>query len=406
MAESSSGAIRPGIDLHAPPNQANPFPIYAVLRDQYPVCQLEPDGLWAISRHDDVRYALEHPNLFSSAGFKTLIQPDWIREECKRDLFMVLDDPPEHTRRRALVSKGFSYRVIQELVPLMRQTSSSLLQDIRRGRSTEFLKHFAFPYVGTIIGHIVGTIDSQSLDELYGWVKLMGKNTPVRPDDEYIEALEAAILKQNAYFDDVILDRRAHPREDLVTQLMKAEVDGEKMTDRMLRNVLELLVGSGFHTTLHALCNSMIQLSERPDIASRLAGDFDLIPKFIEEILRHNTPVHYLFRQTTTDVTLSGVTIPAGAFVLVLLASANRDPACFPEPNIFDMSRQNLKQHLAFGCGPHLCIGANLALLEIKTALETILGISDRISCPPVDELEWNFSSMIRGVDSLPVTFN
>ena len=406
MPETDNGRTRPGVDIHSPANQANPYPTYAHLRQHHPVCQLEPDGMWAVSRYDDARFVLTHPELFSSSGFKALLHQDWIREDCRRDLPMVMDDPPEHTKYRGLVSKAFAHRVINALAPLMDETARGLIRQIRRGQEVDFLNRFAFPYVGTIIGHVAGTVDSQSLDELHHWVKLVEKNTPMRPDDAYIQALEAAILKQNAYFDAVIADRRTHPRQDLVTELLNAEVDGHRLTPVMLRNVLDLLIGSGFHTTLHALGNCVVRLAQGPDILASLVRQPGLIPAFIEEVLRLEPPVHYVFRQATGAVTVSDTTIPAGAFVVVLLAAANRDPARFANADDFDMTRQDGKRHLAFGYGPHLCLGAALARLEIKIALQVILAAFKQVSCPAQEDLDWTYPSMVRGLTSLPVTFH
>lgn len=398
--------IRPGIPLRLLENQENPWPVYDWLQRDHPVCELEPDGIWVVSRYEDVRYALERADLFSSSGFKATLQPDWLSEECRdRDLLVLMQDPPDHAKYRGLVNVAFAGRIIQALVPLMRDTAQGLVEKIAASEGTDFLRDFAYPYVHRVIGQVTGVEEGQSLAEVCLWLEIIGRLSPTKPEEHHIQEFEAAHLAQKVHFNRIIQDRRECPRQDLISALVHAEVDGEQLTDHMLRNALDLLITAGYHTTLQMLCFSVIRLSRQPDLRRTLAADPQLITAFIEETLRLESVAPALFRKTTKEVTLSGVTLPKGATTLLVLASANRDSREFPDPTEFNMGRPNIKRHLAFGHGPHTCVGAALARLEIKIALETILAAFEDISCPGDRELSWSKSVLVRGIDALPIAF-
>ena len=405
VGTTGEDGVRPGIHLKSLEDQKNPYPLYAQLRDHYPVCQLEPDGMWAVSRYSDVLFALQQPDLFSSSGLEAALQPEWLAEDCKRDLFIVTRDPPDHTKYRALLNKAFIPAVINALEPLMRQTAQALAKKIRPDVETDFLQQFAYPYVGKIIVHIVGTERDQDLEDLGRWLDLARKVALSRPDDQYIQAFEVATRAQYALFNEVIRDRRKTPRQDLVSALVNAEIDGERLAEHDLRNALDLLLEAGFQTSLQMLCHAVIFLSRRGDIRRTLAASPDLIPDFIEELLRLESVGSSVLRTTTQPVTLSGVTIPGGATVMLLLSSANRDPSQFSNPDELDLTRDNIKQHIAFGYGPHICLGLALARLEIRIALEAILEAFDDMDCPSKDDLTWIQSSLIHAVEGVPVVF-
>ncbi|TQV68000.1 cytochrome P450 [Exilibacterium tricleocarpae] len=404
-----SSPPRPGIAFNSAAHLADPFATYATLRARYPVCRVEPDGLCAITRYDDVQFAMRRHDIFSSSGFKPLLQPDWLSEECNRGGFMLAEDPPDHTKHRAIVNKAFVTRVVAELIPLMQQRAGELVEAIQEktdaGRPVDFVQDFSYPYIGKIIGRITGTEETQTLEEISDWIAHLETIPPTRPDDAYIEELEAVLIKQNDYFRSIIRDRRATPRADLVTALVQAEVDGQKLTDDLLRQSLDLFLGAGFQTTIQTLNHAIMQLARQPGLMHDLRSAPALIPAFLEEVLRFNPPGHCVLRKTMESVTLSGVTLPAGQYVLVVVASANRDPEHFPDPDTFDIARENAKQHMAFGYGIHACIGSNLARLELKIALETILQRFSEVSCPADAELPWIDSFLSRGVTQLPLRF-
>lgn len=398
--------IRPGIDLLEPNIFLDPFPTYATLRQNHPVCQLEPKGTWAISRYDDVLFALKRHDLFSSSAYRALNEPDWIRDECKRDMFLLTEDPPIHTKRRALINKAFVTSVIDELVPLMRKTAHHLIGNIFQQKGNiEFVKDFSYPYVSKIIARLTGIDEQQSLEEFSRWIELTGENSIVKPSDDVIKELESVIIRQNDYFISIIQDRQKNPRDDFITALVHSEIDGSKLSTRNLCNVIDLVIGSGFHTTINLLSMSMIHLSQRPALVSRLRESPALIANFIEEVLRFRSPAPCLLRQTKQAVTLHDVTIPGDQLVMILLAAANHDPDHFPNPDQFDIDREENKNHLAFGQGAHACIGLALARQEVKIVLESLLENFSHFSCPKQSELTWFKTIMTNGVQSLPVNF-
>ena len=382
----------------------DPFPIYAELRTNRPVFRLD-SGVWVVTRFADAQFALRNPDLFSSAGFKAMFAAPWLQEQYKRDLLILTEDPPLHTQHRALVNKAFVTRIINASIPVMRDALAEMMAKIPPNGQMEFLGEFAYPYISKIIGYITGTQELQNPEELRHYEELVEAITPYRPSDAQVRATEAAIEKLYGNLDIVIRSRRENPRSDLVTELVQAEVDGERFTDSMLRNLLDLLVGAGLTTTVHMLCKCMIQLARRPDIMRTLRESPETIPAFIEEMLRFDPPSHRLLRITAKDISIGGAEIPEGSLVLIALASANRDADRFPDPDTFDMNRPNIKEHVAFGYGPHVCIGAALARLELKIAIEGITQAFEAVACPGDDELVWNSSLITHGVKELPVKF-
>lgn len=397
---------RPGIYLQSPDILVDPFPTYAAMREHHPICQVEPDGLWAVSRYNDVKFVLAHPELFSSSAINLLYEPICLNDNSKVTRLIISQDPPEHDVYHGMVNRAFISSVIESLIPLMRETAQSLLAQFDTSSPLDFVETFSYPYVGKITRHILGVGEKQSLAEIRQWVELEEHATPTDPDSEFVKAFEAAVLKQNRYFMEVIEERRQCPQNDLVTHLVNADVDNEKLTDNQLCGLMSLLVAAGFATTLDMLNHAVILLSHQQALRTRLAESFELIPPFIEELLRYSPSVLGTLRITTQEVELSGVTIPKDALVIPLMASANRDAFQFPNPDTFDLSRPNSKQHMTFGHGVHTCVGAALARLELKIALETLLSTYSNIDCPAEDQLPWKDTIFVRSVSALPVRFS
>ena len=399
-----SSTIRPGIYLQSPEVQADPYPTYALMRNDYPVCQVEPDGVWAVSRFEDVRFVLANPELFSASALDALYKLD--ADEDKIPRLILSQDPPEHEKYQRLVNKAFLDKATKPLIPLMRDTAQSLLARFDKGAPLDFVEHFAYPYIGTIIRRIVGLDDRQSLAELRQWLKLEERVAPPPRDAAFTEAFNAAISRQNRYFMEIMDERRTAPQDDLVTSLVEAEVDGRKLSDEEICGLLCLLVAAGYGTTTHMLSHAVILLSRKPEVLAELLASPQSIPAFIEELLRFSPSVLGTVRRTTQAVTLAGVEIPAGATVISLLAAANRDPSAYEYPDVFDLSRPRVGRHLTFGHGVHTCLGAALARLELRIALETLLSTYTRIACPADEDLVWADTLFVRGVSELPVRFH
>ena len=397
-------STKAGIHIDLLKNQSNPYPIYKSWREKHSVFQLEPNGYWAVCRHKDVKFALKNVDLFSSEASKEFFQPKWLDKRLWRDLAFLTMNPPEHMKHRKLVDKQFATEAVELLKPFMAKAAHTLISKISPHQEIEFFEEFACPYAGSLMDHIIGTRDSKNLKDLLSQPQQNEQNITSIPDAQTIKKIEKNIRKRNYYFQSIIEKRRVKPEEDLISKLIFAEVDGKKLEDDMISNLAELLLLAGTHGLIHSLCHVMIQLSRQPGLFLSLQQKPELIPAFIEELLRYSTVAAAVLRRTREKVTLSGVTIPKGENVLLFLASANRDPDIFPDPDDFDMSRSNLNEHLAFGFGSHHCLGARLTRTSIQVVLEGILHSFNGISCPPDDQLNWNLW-MVNTVEELPVRF-
>ncbi len=400
----AESAEKPGISLESLAAD-NPFPLYEEMRDHYPVYWMESDGMWALTRYDDIKFALERPDLFSSSGQKALLQPDWMPEEYKKDLFITTQDPPEHKKNRALFTKAFAGKAVQSLVPFMQEAAEAQIAKIQPSIAMNFIDDFARPYICGISDRIVGADSDKYLTELGRWVQLNKDNLSNNPDPQYVRTLLEAINRQIAIFDKIIQERRANPLNDLASSLIQGKVNGKSLTDRQLRNALELVVTAGFYSPTQMFCRAIIQLARDPAMLQKLKAEPGKIPAFIEELLRHTAVVRSLLKRTLQPVELHGTVIPEGELVILLFASANHDPAQFPNPTAFDISRPNIKQHIAFGHGIHLCIGAELARQQLRIALESILARFNEITVPPDSQIKTANTWVMRIVEHLPVTF-
>lgn len=250
---------------------------------------------------------------------------------------------------------------------------------------------------------MIGTDELQSVSELKYFSELQEIITLEPPSPEVAAEIEAAFARQYGFFRKAIASRRQQPRDDIISAVLSAEVDGEKLSDQAAIAFLHLLIGAGVQTTAYALNNTILQLARNPELIPLLQESPDKINAFIDELLRLSPPTHSLLRQTTQDIEIRGVTIPRGEFVMLMLAAANRDPEHFAEPDRFDMERENNKTHISFGDGAHTCVGSALARLEIKVALEALLAKISHVSCRPDKEIDWLISLVSRGMSNLPV---
>lgn len=392
------------IDLNN--NKQNPYPIYTILRDQFPVCQLA-NGMVALSRYDDISTALSSPHIFSE-GAAVAARSDWLPEDCKREIFLIPKSPPEHGKYRVLVNRAFIGTVIKNYVPWMQERAAQLIDAMPNNAPVDFLERFSYPYASTISCLTMGidaSIYDKYADDIRRWGALSEINTPNAPP-EHRAAIIDATRNLNAIYDEIFLERQKNPRDDVFTALMNATVDGRPLSEREIRGALDLLLSAGFISTSQFLVNAMLELAHNIELRQMLTANPEHIPDFIEELLRHNNSSHSVMRQTAQPITLHGATIPSGSLIQLLIASGNRDERQFEEPDKFIMERPNVKKHLGFGHGVHICLGAALVRLEVKIALEAFLTRFSRIECPPAEQLQWQYTLFTRGVESLPITLS
>ncbi|WP_437680288.1 cytochrome P450 [Sorangium sp. So ce131] len=385
------------INVFDPAFRADPYPRLAELRRVSPVCQIEPGGMWAVTRYEDVLFVLKNPELFSSGGFKAAWEPPWVGYNPMANSMLAMD-PPAHARLRGLIHRAFGASTVARLEPRVRAVADALAGDLVG--EVEFVDGFALPLPAFVIGELLG-MDPALRRNFKRWTDDILSITPDRPEDA--ERVRKTIADLTGYIREVIAARRRAPAEDTVTDLIRAEVDGQRLTDTEIIDFLVLLLIGGLETTTHLLCNSMIYLAAHSSMMDRLRADPALIPLFVEEMLRYDGTVLALPRLATRDVTLSGVTVPAGALVLPFLSSANRDERKFPDPDRFDLHRGS-QGAVSFGHGVHFCIGAALARMEMRVALETLLARFRRVE-RGAGELQYNRAITVRGPVELPLRF-
>lgn len=367
----------------------DPHPVYDGLRATTPVFRDDTCGLWGLASYEAVAHASRHPELFSSAGgSRPLTGP----------LPHMIDmDDPQHHLRRSLVSKGFTPRRIAGLEAQVSRIVGDVLDDFDGG---DFIAGVAALVPLYVIADLLG-IPPEDRHQLLVWSEDMlagqGDRSP-----ETLQRTFAAITAYRAYAADLIAQRRAEPNDDLISVLAHATVDGVAMTDEeVLGETLLVLIG-GDETTRHVIGGGVEQLLHHRQHWELLSRDPQRIPVAVEEMLRWVSPIKNMCRTLTEDVEIGGATIPAGDQALLLYESANRDPAVFREPHVFDPERTP-NEHLAFGLGRHFCMGSSLARLETRVLLEQLLVRFPTLDLASTDPLSRRANAFISGFEQLPV---
>lgn len=356
-------------NLLAPEVRNDPYSMYAEMRRSAPVCQVEPGGLWAVSRYADVAAVLSNSAVFSSAGLREATRPSWLGHNPVADSLALLD-PPAHTKLRALVNRAFSSRVIPRVEPLVRAAARRFAEGIVTGQPIEVQEHFSSELPGVAIAELLG-LDPALRRLFFSWSEALFSIHPATPPEHHAR-IRAVIADIEAYLREVLADRRRSPRDDLVSDLLDAEVDGERLSEAELISFLAIVLQGGHDTAASMLASSLRCLAARPDLLARLRAEPTAIPSFIEEILRFDPPLQGSTRLTVSDAELSGVPLPRGSIVLALIGSANRDDRRVDDPDRVDLSRKR-NAGLTFGLGAHFCIGAALSLAEGRLGLEELL---------------------------------
>lgn len=402
MTTMPDGRARHGVNAEAEPRMVltnfnpysrshlgNPHPVYAQLREERPVHLNERPRFWAVSRFADVRDALRDWPTFSSGAGITLDGFTGIKP-----MIILMDPPRQATLRKVLLSAFASKRVtLQE--DSIRQTARHLLDAVDPQSEIDLVAEFNAPLPIMVIADMLG-VDPGDRDLFKAW----SNGIMATAAGDYA-ALQRNYEQIFAYFSDVIARRRRAPRDDLVTALVHATVDGVSPTDDEILGFCALLLIAGNETTTNLLGNAAVLFEKHHDARSQIAADPTLLTDALEEVLRFEGPVPTLTRTATREVEMHGKTIPAGEKVLLLLAAANRDPRVFDDPERFDIHRRG-PNHIEFGSGIHYCMGANLARLEARVAFEELLGRFPQYHINATDLTYFNTPS-IRGPVTLPV---
>jgi cholest-4-en-3-one 26-monooxygenase len=402
----STGAIAmqlDDIDLANPDTFVPGYPheAFALLRREAPV-YWHPDrtgsGFWVVSRYRDVMAVSLDSRTFSSARGGTILR-EFEGEELESNRAIMLNmDAPRHTRFRRLVNMGFSPRMVSRLVPQVREMASRIIDAVAARDGCDFVTDIAAELPLQVIAEMIG-VPLEDRHLVFKWSnQMIGFDDPEYQPSSDVS--KVAAMEMFMYANQLALDRKDRPRDDLVSVLMAAEVDGEKLTEVEFDAFFLLLAVAGNETTRNLISGGMLALVEHPEERARLLRDPALLPTAVEEMLRWVSPVMYFRRTATRDTELGGQRICEGDKLTIWYGSANRDEDVFPEPQRFDVGRIP-NEHLAFGIGHHFCLGANLARLEIQILFEELLRrLPDLELAGPVERLRSNF---INGIKHMPV---
>jgi cytochrome P450 len=360
----------------------NPFPFYARLRREAPVTFAPAFHLWLVSRYQDVAMVLKDPRRFSS---RDILRPpvdlppellELLKDSGYSTEYPLLgDDPPAHTRIRSLVGKAFSASNMKALESRIRELASGYIDTLlRSGSRGDIIAGVAHPLPMYVITQMLG-IPASDQEQLKAWCK--DENlffVPHLPPDERKRSVEG-VAAMRRYLRDLVRERQRNPRpDDLLTSLIQAQLEGERPLSVLeLTNLISVLLFAGHETTTNLMGTALLHLLSHPTAWRELRANPAAIPNAIEEVLRYDAAVVGMMRTTTEPVELSGTQVPAGARLLLLFASANRDEALFEEPDRFDIHRASSSRHLGFSHGAHYCVGAQLARLEARVVLELLL---------------------------------
>jgi cytochrome P450 len=377
----------------------DPYPIYARLRAEAPVYRNAKLGFWALSRHADVLAAFKDWQLFSNRNGVSL-DLDAFHERAETTMSFLAMDPPRHDRLRALVSSGFTPRRVQALEPRIRAMSIAYLEAVLEHGACDFIADFAGKLPMDVISELLGVPESDRA-MLRTWADLVVHR------EEGVQGLPPAAaesaLRMLHYFTQVLAERKRSPRDDLTGALLAAEIDGDRLSEREIIGFLFLMIVAGNETTTKLLGNALYWMARNPEQRALLRSDPALVLQWVEETLRYDNSTQALARVVTRDVELHGEKLRDGERVVLLVGSANRDERVFDAPERFDL-RRDTRASLAFGQGTHFCLGAALARLEGRVALEELW---KRIPDYEVDEPACArvHSVNVRGFAALPIGF-
>jgi cytochrome P450 len=405
---TASPPSAPVFDPFAPGFTENPYPQYADMRDHAPVHQ-HPFGFWLLTRYEDVSWLLraglsvEDRNVADDNPLRAMRELTYGDRMPRMDGRSMLDrDPPDHTRLRRLVSKAFTPRAVQALRPRVTELVDGMLDAMARTRHVDLVEALVFPLPFAVIAELLGTpsADHERIRELTGTV--VRALEPIA-DPDLVSAIVAADAELTGIAAEMIAWKRDNPADDLLTALINAEDQGDVLDDDELIAQTLLLYIAGHETTVNLIAGGTLALLRNPAQLALLRDDSDLVANAIEEMLRYDSPVQASRRITLEPVTVGGTEIPAGEFVMASLASANRDERFWgPDAGELRLRRENARQHVSFGAGPHHCLGASLARMEAEIAVERMTARFPDLALD--GDATWNGRINLRGPAHLPVS--
>jgi hypothetical protein len=385
-------------DPFSPEVARNPYPVYAQLRRSAPVCWIERLQAWAVSRYEDVERVAGNPELFSSAPIVKVLLGEFNPAPEAPSLISL--DPPAHIRMRRLANKAFTPKMVAGMEPRIRMIVEELLDGISGRDDFDFVRDFTIPFPLRVIAEMLGVEPERYLD-FKRW-----SDDVIRPTGGPMSEAEKVRSRQSShefreYFERAIEERRTKPREDLISELVRAQEERQALTAEEVMGLCVLLLIAGNETTTNLLGNTMVTLLRHPEDLAKVRADRTLIPMLIEEILRYESPVQSILRQATRDTEIAGVKLPVKSLILMIFASANRDERKYPAADRFDLMR-NPQDHFGFGSGIHYCLGAPLSRLEARVAIDAVLSRFSKLAAK-YTEVTWTDSFVVRGPKALPL---
>lgn len=378
------------------------------MRAHQPAWFDESSGCWHVFRYNDVSFVTTDTTFFSSERRQQkAIRP----EDAGRSLIAM--DPPDHRQYRNLVSPSFTPHALARLSGRIKEIVQDLLDQVRANGKMDIVADFAYPLPTIVIAEMLG-VPTTDRDLFKSWAdallsRQLSDAELFNPDADLennaeVQRTRKAFEDMSRYFKDMLKERQQHPREDMMTELQVAEIDGKRLEVNDVVSFCILLLLAGHITTTNLLQQSILDFDQHPDAKTQLQAQPELMPKAIEEVLRYSSPIWRIVRVAKKDVEIAGITIPAGATIFPWLASANRDKEQFTNPDQFDITRYP-NRHVAFGHGIHFCIGAPLSRLEAAVALPMMLEQFPDLHIEHTEPLELQDSRILFGFKRLPVVF-
>ena len=406
MSDNTESAAAIALAMASPAFSQDPYPLYARRREEQPLYR-SPQGIAHLSRYADVDAALRDLRLSNDRDrlARSLAGGQGVGETLSRLMrklgrVMTNTDPPDHARLRKLVNKAFSAGRVRDFRPNIQAITDELLDAAQAaGPSFDVVSALAYPLTTTVLCELVGLPRSEQAQAIE-WTYLLENPNSAGLS---VEQIEGIIDDLYGYLRSLVAQRRAKPTGDFVSALLNVEEGGDRLSEDELLNACFVLLTSGYESTMNLIGNAVLTLLKHPDQLTQLQANPELLCPAIEEVLRYESPSLLVIRSVAEPFEIAGGRLEEGELVYLLLGSANRYPARFPNPDRFDIARGD-NRHVSFGVGIHFCLGAPLARLEAEVALGTLLRRFPRLRME-TDKVEWRTNRALRGLVSLPVAY-